>query len=93
VPQSLYARAIEGYQWGIVSPAAIARLSDREKLHDVVSELEQEGIHFGQFVSSTFVNRAETDGTTANLEIIVKAYCEKTSKSSQGALTNTCRMP
>lgn len=47
-----------------VSPAAIARLSNREKPHDVVSELEQEGIYFGQFVSSTSVNNAETNGTT-----------------------------
>lgn len=54
-PQSLYARAIEGYQWGIVSPAAIARLSGKGRIRDVMSELDQEGIHFGQFVNSAEV--------------------------------------
>lgn len=43
-PQSLLARAVEGYRWGIVTPAVIARLNGNSDRADVVRQLEAEGV-------------------------------------------------
>ena len=43
-PQALLARAIQGYRWGLVAPAVIARLSGSSSYREVVTALEQQGI-------------------------------------------------
>lgn len=43
-PQALLARAIEGYRWGLVSPAAIARLEGKPDQKAVADALAQDGI-------------------------------------------------
>lgn len=43
-PQALLTRAIEGYRWSLVTPAAIARLKGRDDPRIVAKELEAEDI-------------------------------------------------
>ncbi|MGJ9493877.1 ImmA/IrrE family metallo-endopeptidase [Actinotignum sp. GS-2025a] len=43
-PQKLLARAIEGYRWGAIGPAAIARLTGRNDYHVLLKELRAAGI-------------------------------------------------
>lgn len=44
-PQTLLARAIEGYRWGLLAPAAIARLEGNASQQAVVEALAADGIH------------------------------------------------
>lgn len=43
-PQALLARAIEGYRWGLVTPASIARLEGLRDPRLVAAQLEADGI-------------------------------------------------
>lgn len=43
-PQALLARAIEGYRWGVVSAAAIARLEGKPSQAAVINELAANGV-------------------------------------------------
>lgn len=43
-PQALLARAVEGYRWNLITPAAIARLDGQRDPRDVVAELHADGI-------------------------------------------------
>lgn len=43
-PQGLLARAVEGYRWGLVTPAAIARLDGKASPSLVTNQLEADGI-------------------------------------------------
>ncbi|MDY5126615.1 ImmA/IrrE family metallo-endopeptidase [Actinotignum sp. SLA_B059] len=43
-PQKLLARVIEGYRWGAIGPAAIARLTGRADYHVLLKELRAAGI-------------------------------------------------
>ncbi len=43
-PQPLLARAIEGYRWGLVAAAAIARLDGKSNPDDVRDQLEADGV-------------------------------------------------
>lgn len=43
-PQALLARAVEGYRWGLVAPAAIARLDGQRDPRRVIEQLRSDGI-------------------------------------------------
>lgn len=52
-PQALLARAIEGYRWGLVSPAVIARLDGKPNPRSVVASLAEDGIVVQEFPDAT----------------------------------------
>lgn len=43
-PQALFSRAICGYEWGLVSAAALARLNGSGNAHEMAQQLEKVGI-------------------------------------------------
>lgn len=61
-PQALLARAIEGYRWGLVAPATIARLSGQPDPRLVSEQLEADGI-VPMEVEETVLERPTVVGT------------------------------
>ena len=43
-PQALFSRAMCGYEWGLVSAAALARLNGSGNAHEMAQQLEKVGI-------------------------------------------------
>lgn len=68
-PQSLLARAVEAYRWGLVTPASIARLDGKHSARLVVEQLAAEGI-FPDTVEDALLERPPIAGSPLTAEEI-----------------------